>query len=152
MWFEINSSGTSKLMFITVPLSSLTNFLLHGSFYNLKVWLTMLQLKALDHPATSSWVWFMEVWPINTASSLSLVSPYDEAEFWGWLEVWRPALLCFTVNQRPHWACLTVWSLWRNPGMDRYQRKSNLSCWIHQAAQSTLLASSSGIRWWVSTV
>ena len=28
-----------------------------------------------------------------------------EAEFWGWLEVWRPALLCFTVNQRPHWAC-----------------------------------------------
>ena len=32
----------------------------------------------------------------------------------------------------------TVWSLWRNPGMDRYQRKSNLSCWIHKAAQSTL--------------
>ena len=27
-----------------------------------------------------------------------------EAEFWGWLEVWRPALLCFTVNQCPHWA------------------------------------------------
>ena len=28
-----------------------------------------------------------------------------EAELWGWLEVWRPALLCFTVNQHPHWAC-----------------------------------------------
>ena len=28
-----------------------------------------------------------------------------EAEFWGWLDVWRPALLCFTVNQHPHWAC-----------------------------------------------
>ena len=27
------------------------------------------------------------------------------AEFWGWLEVWRPALLCFTVNRCLHWPC-----------------------------------------------
>ena len=32
----------------------------------------------------------------------------------------------------------TVWSLWGNPGMARCRRKSNLNCWIHPAAQSTL--------------
>ena len=30
------------------------------------------------------------------------------------------------------------YSLWGNPGMARCGRKSNLSCWIHPAAQSTL--------------
>ena len=29
-------------------------------------------------------------------------------------------------------------SLWGNPGMARCRRKSNLSCWIHPAAQSII--------------
>jgi hypothetical protein len=29
-----------------------------------------------------------------------------EADFWGWLEVRRSAILHYTVNQRPNWACL----------------------------------------------
>ena len=28
-----------------------------------------------------------------------------EADIWGWLEVRRSAMLHYTVNQRPHWAC-----------------------------------------------
>ena len=28
-----------------------------------------------------------------------------EADIWGWLEVRRSAILYYTVNQRPHWAC-----------------------------------------------
>ena len=28
-----------------------------------------------------------------------------EAVFCGWFEVWRPVLLCFTVNHFLHWAC-----------------------------------------------
>ena len=33
---------------------------------------------------------------------------------------------------------LTVWSLWKNPGMALSWKKSGLSCWIHPAAQSTI--------------
>ena len=60
-----------------------------------------------------------------------------EAEFCGWLEVWRPALLCFIVNQCSV-RLLIAWSLWGNPGMGSCWRKSDLSCSIHPAAQSTL--------------
>ena len=28
-----------------------------------------------------------------------------KADIWGWLEVRRSAMLHYTVNQRPHWAC-----------------------------------------------
>ena len=46
---------------------------------------------------------------IAIQASLSLVaSPIQSkkmmAELWGWLEVWKSALLCFTVIQCSHWA------------------------------------------------
>ena len=61
---------------------------------------------------------------------------------------------CFTVFHSESASALslltlsvTVWSLWGNPGMARCQRNSNLSCWIHPAAQSTF-----GEQWWDSLV
>ena len=48
---------------------------------------------------------------------------------------------CFTVFHGEPVSALslmTVWSLWGNPGMARCLWKSNLSRWIHPAAQSTL--------------
>ena len=53
----------------------------------------------------------------------------------------RSGGVCFTVfHSEPASALslLTVWSLRGNPGMARCWRKSNLSYWIHPAAQSIL--------------
>ena len=74
-----------------------------------------------------------------------------EAEFWGWLEVWRPALLCFTVNQRPHWAC---WQYGHSGGTQGWLGVGERAIWAVGYIQQlkALLASSSGICWWVSTV
>ena len=75
----------------------------------------------------------------QTSKIIGLCNPSKlEAKFWGWLEVWRPALLCFTVNQHCSLSLLTVWSLWGDSGVARCWRKSNLHCWIHPAAKTTL--------------
>ena len=63
-----------------------------------------------------------------------------EAEFWGWLEVWRPALLCFTVNLVSPLSLLTVW-------LGVGERVIWAVGYIHQLKLQ--LASSSGICWWV---
>ena len=67
-----------------------------------------------------------------------------EAEFWGWLEVWRPALLCFTGNQRPHWAC---WQYGHSGGTQRWLGVGERVIWAAGYIQQleALLASNSGI-------
>ena len=67
-----------------------------------------------------------------------------EAEFWGWLEVWRPALLCFTVNQRLHWAC---WQYGHSGGTQRWLGVGERVIWAAGYIQQleALLASNSGI-------
>ena len=40
-----------------------------------------------------------------------------EADIWGWLKVRRSAMLHYTVNQRPHWAC---WQYGRSGGTQEW--------------------------------
>ena len=57
---------------------------------------------------------------------------------------------CFTVlhsETASTLSLLTVWLLWGNPEIARCLKKSNLSCWINPAAQSTL-----GEQYWDSLV
>ena len=47
-----------------------------------------------------------------------------EADIWGWLEVRRSAILHYTVNQRPHWACRQYGQpggTWGWLGVERWQ-------------------------------
>ena len=66
-----------------------------------------------------------------------------EAEFWGWLEVWRPALLCSTVNQHPHWAC---WQYGHSGGTQGWLGVGERAIWAVGYIQQlkALLGSSNG--------
>ena len=70
-----------------------------------------------------------------------------EAEFWGWLEVWRPA-----VKQRTHWAC---WWQYGHPGGTKgwlgVWKRAIWAAWYIQQLKA-LLASNNGICRWVRTV
>ena len=47
-----------------------------------------------------------------------------EADIWGWLEVRRSAILQYTVNQHPHWACRQYGhsgGTWGWLGVERWQ-------------------------------
>ena len=50
----------------------------------------------------------------------------------------RGLLYCAHSEPASTPSLLPVWSLWGNLGMARCWRKSNLICWIHPPAQSTL--------------
>ena len=75
-----------------------------------------------------------------------------EAEFWGWLEVWRPALLCLIVNQHSHWAC---WQYGHSGGTQGWLGVGERVVWAIRYIQQ-LKASSSGIcslRFsWIDTI
>jgi hypothetical protein len=61
-----------------------------------------------------------------------------EADIWGWLEVRRSAMLHYTVNQHPHWACWQYGHSGRTRGwvgVERWQLCLHCKCfvcWIHR--------------------